>query len=574
MKQAVIFILALSMSSASMLSVFAQGDRPTEEEIKVERAYIDANRDLILGNTDEAIKALKEIAKENKSHVGAHYLLGRHYTEKKKYSEAIGYAERAYRAESNNETIAKQYADLLSELGQFSDEADVYSTLIESNSKNPESYYRLAYAQVKADNYPGALETYQKLEAWQGITEDNSKRQHSLLLTFGEKDKAAEALKKLADEYPSVLKHRFLLADFYVSTDQTKKAKATFKEILKRDPENTKAKLALQNLDGKSGGGDQMAYLQTLEELFKNKDVPIDTKVKELIPVIDRMLENPDDKAFSGQVVKLGRTLAVTHPDEAKAHSVYGDVLINAGNGKEAIKAYKRTLELDESVYPVWEQYLYLQNKLGRFESLAKSAEEAIDLFPNQPFVYYMHGIGLENTGEFDDAAATLNEARIMARRDEDLLVRILYQQGSSYYKAGQYKQSNTSLDKALEIKSDDIAVLNLYSFLLAERGDDIKKAKSLISRAEKLAPENPFILDTYGWVFYKEGDYKSALKWTQKAIEQGGDKNPEILENLGDIYFKLNKTDEAIVQWQKAKAAGSKNPNINTKISTRNLVE
>ncbi len=572
--QAVSFFFVLCILCSSALSVSAQDDRPTEDDIKTERAYVDANRDLLLGNTEEAIAALKEIAKENKSHVGAHYLLGRHYAKRKKFSEAIGYAERAYRNESSNETIARQYADLLSELGQFSDEANVYASLIESNSKNPQTYYRLAYAQVKADDYQAALETYQRLEDWQGITEDNSKRQHSLYLTFGQKDKAAQALKKLADQYPSVLKHRFLLADFYVSTDQTSLAKSTFKDILKRDPENAKAKLALQNLDGKSGGGDQIAYLQTLQTLFQDKDVDIDTKVKELIPVIDRMVDRNDDEALKKQVIKLGRTLVKTHPEEAKAHSVYGDILINAGDGKQAVQAYKRTLELDESVYPVWEQYLYLQNKLGRFESLAESAEEAIDLFPNQPFVYYMHGIGLENTGKFDEAASTLGEAKIMALRDKELLVRILYQQGSSYYKAGKYDKSNKALDEALEINAEDIAVLNLYSFLLAEDKRDIKKAKTLIAQAEKLAPDNPFILDTYGWILFKDGDYKSAVKWAEKAINKGGAKNPEILENLGDIYFKLNKTDQAVEQWQKAKTAGSKNPDIDKKISSKTLIE
>ena len=110
----------------------------------------------------------------------------------------------------------------------------------------------------------------------------------------------------------------------------------------------------------------------------------------------------------------LTAELRRVHPDEAKAASIQGDLFFHTGQLTKAAEAYRATLELDDTVYPVWEQLLatlYLDNQITE---LRKYAEEALDIFPNRPVVYVQYALGEALRANFGEANSLLDQARIM----------------------------------------------------------------------------------------------------------------------------------------------------------------
>ena len=217
---------------------------------------------------------------------------------------------------------------------------------------------------------------------------------------------------------------------------------------------------------------------------------------------------------------------------------------------------------------------MYIQYESRNYEGLKSTSEEAMDLFPNKARAYYFHGVANHELGDPDEAVSVLEQASIMAGNDGRLVFDIQAQLGLSYAQMDQQNSAQQAFEAALKLNASAPMVLNNYSYLLAQRGEQLEKALDMIKQANQLAPDQPLLQDTYGWVLYKNQDYKKAKEWTAKAIESGGEDNPNILEHYGDILFQLEEKDAAIEFWQKALDRGSQSKLLQKKIADRQLYE
>src|SRR5690606_16128683 len=90
---------------------------------------------------------------------------------------------------------------------------------------------------------------------------------------------------------------------------------------------------------------------------------------------------------------ELASITAQAHPAEAKAFSVYGDVLFQENKLKEAEEAYRTALGLNKQVYLIWEQLLRIDISQSDFDKAIQDGGEALSLFPNQALLYFYTGI-------------------------------------------------------------------------------------------------------------------------------------------------------------------------------------
>ena len=51
-----------------------------------------------------------------------------------------------------------------------------------------------------------------------------------------------------------------------------------------------------------------------------------------------------------------------------------------------------------------------------------------------------------------------------------------------------------------------DAIALNSLGYMLAERGDRLEEAVTLLQRALKVEPDNPSYLDSLGWAYFRQG--------------------------------------------------------------------
>jgi tetratricopeptide (TPR) repeat protein len=553
-------------------TLLGQIKQVSEEEVNLQKVYIEGMKEKILGNHDEAIVLFQEVIKLSPKNDAASYELAQIYQKTGATIKAKKFAKKAVILAPDNVWYGIFYAEVLSKDGDFGQAAEIYKNLVAQHPSNEQYYFEWAYMFVRANKPTEAIKIYDQLEGQIGVDERITRRKYSLYLAQGKTKKAENELIQLTKAFPYEIEYLQLLAEFYNQNGKENKAKDVFKSILALDKEDAVANLALA--ESFKAGDDETRYLTSIKTIFKNPEVNIDLKIKELVPYIRKMSEYKNKKNIQKLLFDLGETLISVHPNEAKAFSVYGDLLYHADENERALEVYKKTLERDNSVFVVWEQVFYLLKDMNRGDELYKMTEDAMDIFPNQATVFYMNGVASSLKKKYKNAVDGLEQALMMAGRDKSLKVQIYTQLGIQYNYLKNNKKSDEAFDMALSINPRDVSTLNAYSYALCERGSDLEKARQMSSNANQLVTNNGDYQNTYGLILFKLEDYKAAERWLKQSLENGGKENATTLERYGDVLYKLDKVDEAVSYWQKAQSKGSQSSILNKKITDRKLYE
>ncbi|MCB0547772.1 MAG: tetratricopeptide repeat protein, partial [Phaeodactylibacter sp.] len=167
-----------------------------------------------------------------------------------------------------------------------------------------------------------------------------------------------------------------------------------------------------------------------------------------------------------------------------------------------------------------------------------------------------------------------LQQALLMSGNNGFLQMQIQSRLGLVYNNLGQYSRSSQAFEAALALNAKAPEVLSQYAYALAERGENLEKAREMAALANDIFPKQPEYLFTYGWVLYQMKDYRKAREWMDKALQNGGEKDPGILEHYGDVLYQLNEPEKAIEYWKQAREMGSGSELLKKKITDKKLYE
>lgn len=544
--------------------------RLTEEDVNIQKVFIEASREKILGNYENAAFLYKEVLKrDNKNHAAA-YELSRIYDTLNKDDKALASIKTAVLLDKQNYWYKSFLADLYKKTGQDLDAAAVYEKLVSQDPNNDYYYFRWAYFLVRGNEVAKAVKVYDALEKRKGISEEIVRRKHTLYVGSGNNKKAAKELQRLINAYPDNTEYYHLLAGFYEQIGEQQSASTVYQQILKLDPNDVKANIAAAAFNK---GDNDMTYLHSLKQVFEQSDVDIDVKIKELFPYVNKVADS-GNKDLATAALELSTILEEVHPNEAKAFSVSGDLLYYSDRKKEALAKYKKTIELDDNVYLVWEQMMYIYAEEKDYQKLETVAEEVMDIFPNQATAYYFNGLALAKQEEYRPAISILDQALIMSGSNKLLQFNVLSLLGDVYAATDNSTKSDAAYEDALKLNQQAAEVMNAYSKNLAERGENLERARTLSQQANELKPRSAEYQYTQALVLMKLKSYESAKEWLDKAMGEGGNENPAILETYGDVMFKTENTEEALEYWKKALEKGSTSEVLEKKIADKKMYE
>jgi len=564
-----IFFILLGLFTSLTFPASAQ-DRPTEEQVETEKLFIDASKEKVLGNYEDAAFLFKEVLKRDKRNHAAAYELARLYDVLDKVDKAQASIKMAIAGDANNQWYRMFLADVYDRLGKFKDGAKIYGSLRKEKPYNEYFYIKQAFLLIKAKKSEDAVEVYHALEQKIGISEEISQKKVRLYLGLGQPEQAVETYQLLVKSDPYNLDYHHLLAGLYLQLGNEEAAAQSYLRILEIDPNNAIASIALAEREKVEG--DDASFLNSLTPVFEKPDVDIDVKVKEILPYLHKMVATPDEPT-TNTLLKLAAILEKQHPDEAKAYAVYGDILYYSDRKTPALQKYMKARSLNNTIYSIYEQIMYINLETNSYDSLLIVSNEAIDLFPNQAGAYYFNGIALGFQQKEKEAINAYNQALLMSRKNPQLQFDLYSRMGGLYHRLGKFALSDKNMEKALQLNPKDYNLLNNYSFYLTERGEQLEKAKGMSSLANELKPNQAQFQDTYGWILYQMKEYEGAKEWLSKAIDNGGINNASILEHYGDVLYQLGKTDAAIAEWQKAlDKKGGTDDTLEEKIRRRQL--
>ena len=94
--------------------------------------------------------------------------------------------------------------------------------------------------------------------------------------------------------------------------------------------------------------------------------------------------------------------------------------------------------------------------KTKQFLDLLKDSEEAVNLYPEQPYVYLMNGIALNNLRKYSEAIKRLESGLEFIVEDHMMEAKFMDQISLGYKGLGQNKTSSSYYKKALDLRNKE----------------------------------------------------------------------------------------------------------------------
>jgi tetratricopeptide (TPR) repeat protein len=557
-----VWVIASLIACIPGISVFGQV-RPSIEQVTIEKKLIDGKKYTMLGDWEKAEAIFKSILDEDVQNSAACYELSRTLSAAGRPDEALTFIQKAIRIEPDNEWYQLMEADIHEKAGNLPAAMDVYDRLIQLRPKRAD-YYEMQINFCKKTGQPDRLlKVLDQYESLRGVNESITRTRFETLDALGKKEEALATLNRLTEVFPSNIEYKFLAASYAKKINQEDKAQLYYRDVLRVDPENSRAKLAMASAEKQAGN--ESGYLQSITPVITNPSVDIDVKLQELIPYVVELSKTRD--AVTGMaMLDLIRQLVRTHPKEAKSYAIQGDVMSILGKDEEAIESYKQATVLNSGVYVVWEQLIGLLMATRSYDELILQCEKGMEAFPNQAYLYYASGLGMYKKKQYNEALDRLNEALVMTGRSAGQKIRVFNILGLVYDELGDLEKSSIAFETSLSLDPKNPETMAHYSLALSRRIAQSEKALSMTEKVLGMSNLPPAIHEVLAQVLYNQKKYTEAYNSIQVLL--AADPYGDAYNLAGDICLKLGKTPEAVSMWQKALDAGASDSDIKRKIA------
>lgn len=494
-----------------------------------------SNYDLFLKNNDKAMSAMRKSVFFNPDNVWYKYKLADFYVKNDSLEAAVSL-----------------YEDIL------------------GKSKETSLYYVLSSYYVKLKEYDKALGVIAKLENKEGETLDVFNQKLRIFYDKGDNSRIIKELEKRIKEKPYENESRMSLAQMYIENDSPEKAISLYRDILKENPYNTEMNVALLSVYERT---DIDKYKKKVSEILSDASYSDDLKDFALSgALIDDTVKNDSvyiKYLFDDVVSKLDT-------ENTSILLKYAQYLELKNRKDEVINVLERIYNIDPSIELVnYALFSYSIDNLD-YENIYKYATQGIKITPQELTYYFYLSVYYLNKSDYDNALQTCLQAipYISSKSQTELVAHIYSLIASLYHEKGDVQKCLEACEKALLYSPNNPTMLNDYAYFLALSGKELGRAEDMASKALEIKPDDINIVDTYAWVLFVKGDYSLALEYIEKAVSMSDDPGATVYEHAGDIYIMNNMPEKAMEMWNKAKECGSDSKTLDLKIKNKKYVK
>lgn len=538
--------------------------QPSLADLQAIQTFHQAIRYKITGQYDKAILTFDSCLKMNPSNDAAAFGLSQSYLLSNNPSKAVEYTQLASKLDPSNIWYTQELAYMYYNIGKFEQAEPCFAKMIKAQPANIDWLFGYADVLKRLKKEPEAISTLNKMEEQLGVLPDLSLQKYELYMAMKQEDKALQEIHKARKDYPDELALIGTLIDYYFSKNEVPKAQEMLIELVKNDPQNARANLALGDLYYRQFNKTE-AY-KYFKASFQGAGVDIDTKMSLLMDLIRKQV------VVDKEVLELADLLVQSNPNDAKPYTVKADILLQNGDKINALNAYREALKYDDTKFPIWNQVLILDYELLQFDDLYKDARACAALYPTIANVQLLYTIACVQLKRYQEAIDAANSGKELVVNDVVMESEFYAQKGDALFALQKIEEAKKEYEKALSVNPNAALIKNNYAMRLALANTDLSLALKTINEViEKNGNQAPF-LDTKGFVLFQLGKYKEALAEFAKA-DALIPENKSFVEHLGDAFSKLGETEKALELWKKAQSLGSKNKSLSKKIQTKNYV-
>ena len=503
------------------------------------------------GNHDAAFDLLSHCVEIDSTRSEAYYYLSRYYDFLKNKEKGLAYSEKAVQLEPDNETYLETLANTYISRRKYDKAIYVLERLYDKNRDREEVLSMLAQLYEQQKDYEGAIRTLSRLETLEGKSERLSMAKSELYTQKGDKKAAISEMKQLADQYPNDLNYRCLYGTTLYLNGQQKKALVIYNEILKKDPENRSAQMAM--LSHYNEINDSVQAHVWLERMLMNKNATSQDRIMLFRQVIGESERHGGD---STQVLNLFRRVLDTPQADADLAifcATYMNLKQMPSDSISPVLEHALTLEpTNASARLQLVGYAWAAGDRDRVIALCQDARQ---YNPDEMAFYYYQGIAYYQKDQLDEALnAFQNGIGVITAQSDPSIVSDFYAvMGDILHQKGLAREAFMAYDSCLVWKDDNIGCLNNYAYYLSELGEQLDKAEQMSYRTIKAEPKNATYLDTYAWILFMQQRYSEAKIYIDQTLQYDTDTSAVLLEHAGDIYYQAGDADQALAYWQQA---------------------
>jgi tetratricopeptide (TPR) repeat protein len=557
--------LVLGMLFSATLSGWGQ-------EVSKNRDYqyvlIEAVKQKNLGQLAEAVKLYQMVIKDKPDCAVAYFEAGSIYLMTNQPELALNNLSKAYELDPDNIWYSMAYINALGANESFDEMVDLLKQKRKLDPENVEWEYQLASAYFAMGKWAKSIRTLDKIEKERGFSEKITLLKASVYESEEKYDLAKEEVEKVMAIFPEAVQFWIVAAELSLKSGDEDAAAAYYQEILEVDSLNI---FALTNLtDYYRKNGDLGKSLQYLAKSFGSSQIDVQRKMAILSYYLS---EEENVTKYASELSVVIEEFAQTHPDESDLRLIAADFYIQNRMYEHAYIHLKRYLELNKGNYNIYMQTIMLANAASLDEELVLITDKAQEMYPDSADIRFFRGIGLYQTEDYQRLVDNFKDQPMDRYSNPDYAPQARMLLAEAYYRIKDYPRSDSIFEALIEEDPDNHMVLNNYSYYLAQRGEQLMKAKEWSYTTVRENPDNSTFLDTYAWVLYKLGSYGEAEKYILRALEKGGKNDPEVNEHAGDIQMALESYEIALSYYKKAILLGGDKARLEEQIEKINRI-
>ena len=423
-------------------------------------------------------------------------------------------------------------------------------------------------------DYDGMLRTLDRIEEINGTDENVTLAKMQIFERRGEKSRAYEEIKKLADSNPRNTSYKVMLGNWMLQNGRADEAYKVYMQVLEQDPEDIAANMSLLDYYREIGKESEADAL--IEKMLMSGTVPGDSKVLLMSQLLQNIEKETNDTTKALEMFDKVLASPGTNADIAEMKAAY--MTVKKMPQDDIINALLYALGEDASRLSVRLQLLQEYWNKKDYASVIKYSSSTDEYTPDDISVYYFGGLAYLLTDDDDNSLSTLKAGiEYINNESNPLIVSDVYCiMGDIYHSKGMVEEAFAAYDSCLQYNDKNVGCLNNYAYYLSLEERDLDKAEKMSQQTIMQEPNNGTYLDTYAWILFLQGKYPEAKVYMEQLLRNSGNgegPGPVIYDHLGDVYIMNGETDKAIEYWQKAKETGSTNKVLDEKIKTKKYI-
>lgn len=483
----------------------------------------------------------------------------------------LGLMQRHVEAHPEDYYEATFFTDACMSMGKQDVALKIIEKLAEINPTKTEVLIRLASAYVSNEKFTEALQTYERIEEFEGKSIEITARKVMLCSQLGDTIGAIDQMRRLYNEAPSSVDYNLVMSELFGAYNMKDSALYYLDRAQMLEPDNGNVYFAKAQYYDEIG--DTVNYDKEIYNALVSTDLDVDTKLDVLTQYTSMQLMRNDS---TQRVNNLFKVLIGQHPHEPKVHELYSMYLSSMKDYRAAAEEIEYELDLDPTDTQAWQRLMVVNMWDENYPDAIKAAQKAIEYNPDNIDLYRYIAPAYFQMKEYDQAIATYDKALSLVNKDEDgeLYSDILGGKGDIMVELGDTTAGFQLYDEALAIFPGNTSIMNNYAYFLALNNRDLDRAESMAAKAVYANPNNATFIDTYAWVYFKKKNYDMALLYIRSAISNSDAPSSDILEHYGDILFMTGDEEGALKQWEEALKLDSENELLRKKVENKTYYE